>query len=101
MEIIMWIHVYPIEKQTLIQKMVERDVFLMKPKHECHLSQWGECVYDAQSQKEKRLLCETIFVEIGQRTVILKMVEKEVFLVKPKHKFIDPNEENEFVVPNL
>ena len=25
----MWICVYPIEKQTLVQKMVERDVFLM------------------------------------------------------------------------
>ena len=32
----MWIRVYPTEKWTLIQKMVERDVFLMKPKHQYH-----------------------------------------------------------------
>ena len=37
-EITMWIWVYPIEKWTLILKMVIRDVFLMKPKHEYHLS---------------------------------------------------------------
>ena len=43
----MWIRVYPIEKWTLILKMVERDVFLMKPKRQYHLSQWGECVYGA------------------------------------------------------
>ena len=30
-EIILWIHVYPIEKWTLFLKMVEKDVFLMKP----------------------------------------------------------------------
>ena len=47
MEIIMWIHAYPIEKGTLTLKMVENDVFLMKPKHEYHLSQLEECVYDA------------------------------------------------------
>ena len=28
------------------------------------------------------------------------MVEKEVFLIKPKHQFIYPNGENEFVWPN-
>ena len=40
-----------IDKQTLILKMVEIDVFLMKPKHQYHLSLWGECVYSAQSWK--------------------------------------------------
>ena len=28
------------------------------------------------------------------------MVEKEGFLMKPKHQFIYPNEQNEFMVPN-
>ena len=37
----------PTEKQTLILKMVERDVFLMKSKHQYLLSQLGECVYGA------------------------------------------------------
>ena len=46
-----------IERPTSIMKMVERDVFYMKPKHQYHLSQEGECVYDAQSWKKKRLFC--------------------------------------------
>ena len=37
----------PIEKWTLILKMIKRDVFLMKPKLQYHLSQLGECVYGA------------------------------------------------------
>ena len=28
------------------------------------------------------------------------MVESEAFFMKPKHQFIDPNEENAFMVPN-
>ena len=38
-EITIWIRVYPIEKPTLILKMVERDVFHTKSKHQYHLSQ--------------------------------------------------------------
>ena len=33
-EIIMWIHVSPIEKWNLVLKMAEREVFLLKPKHQ-------------------------------------------------------------------
>ena len=33
--------------------MVERQAFLMKPKHQCHLSHRVERVYGAQSWKEK------------------------------------------------
>ena len=36
-----------IDIRILILEKVERDVFLMKPKPEYHLSQWGECVNDA------------------------------------------------------
>ena len=38
-----------IERRTSIPNMIIRDVFLMKPKHQYHLSHKGECVYDAQS----------------------------------------------------
>ena len=38
----MWIHVNPTERGTLILKIVEREVFLIKPKHRYHLSQWGD-----------------------------------------------------------
>ena len=51
-DVIMWIHVYLIQKQTSILKMVRQQVFLMKPKWQYHLSQWGECDYGAQSWKK-------------------------------------------------
>ena len=41
--------VIPIERRTLILKLVIRKAFIMKPKHQHHLSHRGECVYDAQS----------------------------------------------------
>ena len=63
-----------------------REVFLMKLKHKYHLSQQGECDYGAQSWKERRFLWESMFTLIGRRTWILKMVEKQVFLMKPKHQ---------------
>ena len=65
--------------------MAEREVFVMKPKHQYYLSQWGEHGYGAQSWKERRLLCETTFIPIEWWTSILKMVERKVFLMKPKH----------------
>ena len=43
----------PIERRTSILIMVIREVFLMKPTHQYHLSYRGECVYDAQSWKER------------------------------------------------
>ena len=77
----------PIEKWTLILKMVEREVFLMKPRHQYHLSQRGEWTCGGQSLKESRLLCESKFIPIERWTLILKMVEREVFLTKPKHQY--------------
>ena len=52
----------------------------MKPMLQYHLSQLGECVYGTQTWKEKRLLCESMFVQIDERTLNLEMVEREVFL---------------------
>ena len=77
----------PIEMRASILKKVIREVFLMKPKHQYHLSQRGERVYDAQSWKEKRLLCKLMFIPIERRTSILKLVTREVFLFKPKHQY--------------
>ena len=80
--------------------MVERKVFPLKPKLQYNLSQWGECVYGAQSWNKRRLLCESVFFPIEKLTLILKMAEREVFLMKPKHEYINPRVENEFVVHN-
>ena len=77
----------PIERQTSILERVIREDFLMKPKHQYQLSDRGECVYDAQSWKERRLLCESMFIPIERRTSILKMVIREVFLMKQKHQY--------------
>ena len=66
--------------------MVGSEVLLIKSKYQCHLSQWQELVYGAQSWKEKRLLCESIIILIDRRALILKMVEIEAFLMKPKHQ---------------
>ena len=67
--------------------MAIREVFLMKPKHQYHLSQRGERVYDAQSRNEMRLLCESVFNPIERRTSILKLVITVAFLMKSKHQY--------------
>ena len=41
-----------------------------------------------------------MFIPIERQISILKMVKKEVFLIKPNHHIIYPNEENVFMVPN-
>ena len=77
----------PIERWTSILKMVKSEVFLMKPRFQYYLSQREECVYGAQSWKERRLLCESMSVQIDELTLILKMVKIKVFLLKPKHQY--------------
>ena len=77
----------PIEKCTIILKMVEREVFHMKTRHQYHLLQWGEWIYGAQSTTEKRLLSEPLFIQIERWTLVLKTVEREVFMVKPKRQY--------------
>ena len=79
--------------------MVEREVLHMKPNHQYHLSQWGECVYSAPSWKEKRLLYESTFIPIGQN-LIVKTVEREVLPMKLNINIIYPNEENVFMELN-
>ena len=77
----------PIEKWTLILKMVEREVFLMNPRHQYHLSQREEWIYGAQSLKGRRLLRASKFIQIERWALVLKMVEREVFVMKPKHQY--------------
>ena len=76
----------PIERQTWILKMIERKVFLTKQKHQNHLLQQVERVYGAQSWIERTSLHESTLIPIERWTSILKMVEREVFLLKSKHQ---------------
>ena len=48
-KIITWFSVCPNCKRTLIVKIDGKEAFLMKSKHQCHLPQWVEWVYHAQS----------------------------------------------------
>ena len=80
--------------------MVERETSFMKPKHQCHLSQWVELAYVAQTWKERRLLCESEFVLIDTRTLILKNGWKKSFLWNQSINIIYSNGENYFMVHN-
>ena len=73
-----------IDKRTLSLKNGRKRSFLMKPKHQCHLSQWVEWVYGTQSWKEKGLLCASIFVLFEKWTLVLKNGGKKFFLNKTK-----------------
>ena len=64
--------------------MVGRKSFLTELKHQCHLFYWGEKVYGAHSWKDKRLLCESIFVPINKWTLTLKNGMIRSFSYEPK-----------------
>ena len=66
--------------------MVEKKAFILKPKHQCHSSQWVEFVYGAQSWKKRRFLCESVFVPTNKWTLTLKIMATKAFLMKPKHQ---------------
>ena len=75
-----------VERRSLILKLVIREVVLLNLKQKNRLSQQRECVYIAQLRKEMRLLYESLFIPIERQTSILKMVEREVFLLNPKQQ---------------
>ena len=58
---------------------MEREAFLMKSKHQCHSSQYRKCVYGALLWKQRRLLCESMFVPINKWTLTLKNNGKKSF----------------------
>ena len=37
-------------------------------------------------EKKKEIIMQTVFVPIVKQTLILKMVEKKTFFMKPKHQ---------------
>ena len=71
----------PAERWTLIQKLVERKVFLMKSKHQYYLSQWGESVYGAQSWKKWDYYVNPCL----SKSVNDKNGRNRAFHMKPKH----------------
>ena len=77
----------PVGKWTLILKNGRKWSFPYGTKASIRLSQWGEWISSTQSLKEERLLCESMLIPIKKWTLILKMADREVFLIKPKHHY--------------
>ena len=61
--------------------------FSSETKASIHLSQWEEWICGAKSLKENRLFCEYVFIPIERWTLILKLVQSEVLLMKRKHHY--------------
>ena len=73
-KIIMWNWVIPINKWTLTLKNGGKWSFSYEAKASIHLSQWEEWICSAQSIKERRLLCKSVFILLERWTLILRMV---------------------------
>ena len=58
--------------------------FLNEPKTSMHLSKWVEYVYYAQSWKETRLLCVSVFVPIDKQTLTPKNDGEKSFSYETK-----------------
>ena len=78
----------PIDGWTLILKNGGKRSFSYKAEALIHLSRSGERICGTQSLKERKLLCESVFILIERWTLTLKMGQREAFLFKPKHQFI-------------
>ena len=92
-ENIIWICVCPNRRMNINSKNGRKKCFSYETKARMPFipmrRMWFWCVI----MKEKRLLCEFIFAQIDEWTLILKMTESEVFLMNPNHQFIYPNKE--------
>ena len=80
--------------------MVEREVFVMKPKNQNHLCQWGEYVYGAQSWKEKKIILWIHVYPTWKTNFDSKNGKKWSFSDKTKASKSYHNKENVFIVSN-
>ena len=78
----MWICVYLNWKMNFKSKNGTNSRFAYETKASIHLSQSVKWISAAPSLKEWRVLFEFVFIPIEKQTLILKMVEKQVFLMK-------------------
>ena len=84
----MWIRVYPNRKMNFNSKNGLKRSFSYEIKASFYLSQWGEWICGTWLLKERRLLCKSVIIAIQRWTLILTMVEREVFLMWPKHQYL-------------
>ena len=88
------------DRRTLILENGGKWSVSYETKASTHLSQKGEWNYGAQSLKEWRLLCKSMFILVERWMLIQKLVGIEVFLTKPKHQYHLSQWEEFFMVFN-
>ena len=86
--IIMLIHVCPNQKMYINSKNGRKRCFPYETKASISFIPMKTMCLWCPIKKKRGLLCESIFVQIDKRILILKMVEIKVFLMKPKHNII-------------
>ena len=86
-EIVMWIHVYRNWKTNFNSKIGNKRNFSFETKASISLIPTRRMCLWFQSWRERRLLCESMFIPIERHTSILKLVIREVFIMKPKHQY--------------
>ena len=85
--IIMWIHVYPNWNTNFNSKIGNKRSFSFETKVSISLIPKRKMCLWFPIMIKKRLLCESMFIPIKIRTSILKLVIREVFIMKPKHQY--------------
>ena len=83
----MWIHVYPNRKTYINSKIANKRSFSFETKASISLIPTRRMCLRFQAWKERRLLCESMFIAIERRTSILKLVIRKVFIMKPKLQY--------------
>ena len=86
-EITMWIHVYPNLNTYFNSKIGNKSSFSYEIKALISLIPMGRTCLWCPILNETRLLYESLFIPIERRTSNLKLVTREVFLLKPKHQY--------------
>ena len=80
--------------------MAKGDAFLTKPSMNIFYPNEEIRFMVPNHEKKRRLLCESMFIEIDRLTLILNMVERDFFLRNQSINIFNPNEENVFREPN-
>ena len=90
-EIIMWIHVYPNWNMNFNSEKGNKRSFSYETKASISLIPTRRmCLWRPIKKKKRWLLCESMFIIIEIRTSILKLVIREVFLMKQKRQYYFP-----------
>ena len=86
-EITIWIYVYPNWKAYFNSKIGNKRSFSFETKASISLIPMRRMCLWLPIMKRKRLLCESMFIPIERHASILKLVIRNVFIMKPKHQY--------------